>query len=70
MAKNSIRKSLDAGRDVLVVAFSSGLSGTAGSFIVAGRDLQAEYPDRKIFVVDSLCASMGEVCITSKNKKK
>lgn len=60
MAKNSIRKSLDTGRDVLIVAFSSGLSGTAGSFIVAGRDLQAEYPDRKIFVVDSLCASMGE----------
>lgn len=60
MARNRIEKSLKKGRDVLVLAFSSGLSGTAGSFIVAARDLSKEYPDRKIRVVDSLCASMGE----------
>ena len=60
MAKQYISKSLKAGRDVLVLAFSSGLSGTAGSFVVAARELQKEYPDRKICVVDSLCASMGE----------
>ncbi|MBO5240606.1 MAG: DegV family protein [Clostridia bacterium] len=59
-AKQYISKSLNAGRDVLVIAFSSGLSGTAGSFVVAARDLQKQYPDRKILVVDSLCASMGE----------
>ena len=60
LAKQYMRKSLDAGRDVLVVAFSSALSGTAGSFVVAARDLAEEYPDRTIKVVDSLCASMGE----------
>ena len=60
MAKQYISKSLKAGRDVLVLAFSSGLSGTAGSFVVAARDLEKEYSDRKIIVVDSLCASMGE----------
>lgn len=60
MAKAHICKSLDKGRDVLVVAFSSGLSGTAGSFAVAARELAKKYPKRKIFVVDSLCASMGE----------
>ena len=60
LAKQYISKSLKAGRDVLVLAFSSALSGTAGSFVVAARDLQQEYPDRKILVVDSLCASMGE----------
>lgn len=60
MAKGYIEKSLKAGRDVLVIAFSSGLSGTAGSFVVATRELQERYPDRKIFVVDSLCASMGQ----------
>lgn len=60
MAKGYIEKSLKAGRDVLVIAFSSGLSGTAGSFVVAARELQERYPDRKIFVVDSLCASMGQ----------
>ena len=60
MAKQYISKSLNAGRDVFVLAFSSGLSGTAGSFVVAARELQKEYPDRKILVIDSLCASMGE----------
>ena len=60
MAKCYIEKSLKAGRDALVLTFSSGLSGTAGSFVVAARDLQEQYPDRKILVVDSLCASMGQ----------
>ena len=60
MAKNYISKSLQSGRDVLVLTFSSGLSGTSGSFVVAARDLQEQYPDRKIVVVDSLCASMGQ----------
>lgn len=60
MARSRIEKKLKEGKDVLVIAFSSGLSGTAGSFIVAARDLSAEYPERKILVVDSLCASMGE----------
>ena len=60
LAKQYIRPCLEKGRDVLVVAFSSALSGTAGSFMVAARDLAEEYPDRKIIVVDSLCASMGE----------
>ena len=59
-AKGYIEKSLKNGRDVFVLAFSSGLSGTAGSFVVAARDLQKAYPERKIFVVDSLCASMGQ----------
>lgn len=59
-AKTYIEKSLKNGRDVLVVAFSSALSGTAGSFMVAQRELSELYPERKIFVVDSLCASMGE----------
>ncbi len=60
MAKSHIEKSLKADRDVLVIAFSSALSGTAGSFVVAARELSKKYPKRKIQVVDSLCASMGE----------
>lgn len=59
-AKAHIEESLQKGRDVLVITFSSGLSGTSGSFVVAARDLKEEYPNRKIFVVDSLCASMGQ----------
>ena len=60
MASGHIEKSLLQGRDVLIITFSSGLSGTAGSFAVAARELRKQYPKRKIRVVDSLCASMGE----------
>ncbi|MDR2909359.1 MAG: DegV family protein [Oscillospiraceae bacterium] len=48
------------GRDILFLAFSSGLSGTAGSGMVAAGMLREKYPERNIRVVDSLCASMGE----------
>ena len=60
IAKKHIEKFVKAGRDVLVVAFSSGLSGTANSFVLAARELSEEYPAQKIFVVDSLCASLGQ----------
>ena len=60
MAQEYMRKSLENGRDILVIAFSSALSGTAGSFTVAARELSKEFPERKIRVVDSLNASMGE----------
>ena len=59
-AKNRIETHLKEGRDVLCVTFSSGLSGTHGSFVVAAKELQEKYPERKIAVVDSLCASMGQ----------
>ncbi len=59
-AREHIETHLEKGRDVLVLTFSSGLSGTHGSFVVAARNLAGKYPDRKIFVVDSLCACMGE----------
>lgn len=59
-AEKHIERLLKEGQDVLVVAFSSGLSGTANSFVIAARELSERYPERKIFVVDSLCASMGE----------
>ena len=51
---------LRAGKDVLVVAFSSGLSATCNSARIAAQDLSEQYPDRKIYVVDSLCASLGQ----------
>ncbi|MBQ3506587.1 MAG: DegV family protein [Clostridia bacterium] len=60
MAKPHIEKFLKKDLDVLVVAFSSALSGTAGSFMIAAKELGQDYPNRKITVVDSLCASMGE----------
>ncbi len=59
-AKEGFRPILESGRDILHIAFSSGLSGTYESVSTAARELEAEYPERKIIVVDSLCASLGE----------
>ena len=51
---------LAQGLDVLVLAFSSGLSTTYQSAVIASQDLQDKYPDRTIKVVDTLCASLGQ----------
>lgn len=51
---------LKDGEDVLYFAFSSGLSGTYQSGVLAASDLMEKYPNRKIIVVDTLAASMGE----------
>ena len=51
---------LKAGRDVLYIGFSSGLSSTYDAGAMAARELSERYPGRKIYTVDSLCASMGQ----------
>ena len=51
---------LAAGEDVLVLSFSSGLSTTYQSAVIAADDLREKYPDRQIRVVDTLCASLGQ----------
>ena len=51
---------LKKGQDVLYIAFSSGLSGTYNAGRLAAERARAEFPERKIAVVDSLCASGGE----------
>ncbi len=51
---------LEAGNDVLYVGFSSGLSATYNCAAVAAKELSEQYPDRKIYTVDSLCASLGQ----------
>ena len=51
---------LDKGMDILYIAFSSGLSGSCASAEVAAGELREEYPDRKIFVIDTLAASLGQ----------
>ena len=50
---------LEAGRDVLHLCLSSGLSGTYNSACVAAQELAEDYPDRKLYVIDSLAASSG-----------
>ena len=54
----------EQGRDVLVLAFSSGLSGTCATAFSAVEELTEKYPGRALFAVDTLCASMGEGLFT------
>ncbi len=53
------KKYLSEGKDVLHIAFSSGLSGSYNSAKIAAADIKEEFPDRKLIVIDSLAASSG-----------
>ena len=55
-----IESVLAEGKDALVLTFSSGLSTTYQSAVIAATELAEKYPDRKIRVVDTLCASLGQ----------
>lgn len=50
---------LKAGKDILHVTISSGISGTINSAMIAKANLEEKYPERKIYIVDSLLASSG-----------
>lgn len=64
---------LKQGLDIVYLCFSSGLSGSIQSANIAADMLREKYPERKIFCVDSLCASTGFgafVCYASEKKKE
>ena len=48
------------GEDLLVLAFSSGLSTTYQSAVIAAEELKEQYPERTVHVVDTRCASLGQ----------
>lgn len=52
--------------DILHIAFSSGLSGSYNSSRIAAEELSEKYPEHKIIVIDSLCASLGEGLLVHK----
>ena len=56
----AIEPALAEGKDALVLAFSSGLSTTYQSAVIAASDLAEKYPDRKIRVVDTRAAALGQ----------
>lgn len=67
------RSILEEGKDILYIAFSSGLSGTYNTSQLVISELAEEFPDRKIIGIDSLCASIGEgllVYLAAQQKKK
>ena len=68
-----MKTELDAGNDILYIGFSSGLSATYNSGAVVARELAEEYPERKIYTVDSLAASLGQgllVYLAAKKKQE
>ena len=70
---DAVEPLLQAGKDVLILAFSSGLSTTCNSAEVAAEELRERYPQRKLYVVDTLCASLGQgllVWLAAREQKK
>lgn len=59
-AKAALEPFVKEGKEVLYIGFTSGLSGSYNSVRIAAEELMEDYPDEKIVVIDSLCASMGE----------
>ena len=57
---SEFEKLVKDGKDVLCIVFSSGLSTTYNSARIAAEEVCEEHPDRKIVVIDSLCASAGQ----------
>ena len=57
---------LSEGKDILHITASSGFSGTYNSAMIAAGDLREKYPDRKLYIVDSLAASAGSGLLVDK----
>lgn len=53
-------KHLKEGKDVLYLSFSSGLSNTYNAAKIAAKELSEKYPERQVYTVDTLCASLGQ----------
>lgn len=62
-AKSVLEPILKDGNDVLHICFSSGLSGSYSNLVAAVDELRTEFPDRKIYLIDSLCACGGEALL-------
>ena len=55
-----MREALEAGKDILYLGFSSGLSATYNNGVMMIKELEAEFPERTIYHLDTLCASAGQ----------
>ena len=71
--RNTFVPILEAGKDILYLGFSSGLSVTYENGAKTAKALMQKYPERKIRTVDSLCASAGEglfIYLAKENRDK
>ena len=55
---------LEKGQDVLHLSFSSALSGCYNSYVAAANELSETYPNNRVVVIDTLCASSGEAILS------
>ncbi len=51
---------LKNGEDILLLGFSSGLSSSVNNAELAAETLREQYPDRKIYIIDTKCANNGQ----------
>lgn len=58
--ETEMRKTLSEGKDILYLGFSSGLSATYNNGVMVIKELEQEFPERKILYTDTLCGSMGQ----------
>lgn len=58
--KDAFRPLLQAGKDILYLGFSSGLSATCQNGAIAAQEIQEEFPQAQLITVDTLCASLGQ----------
>lgn len=58
--EENMRAALEAGKDILYLGFTSGLSVTYSNGVMVLEELMKEFPQRKILYTDTLCASMGQ----------
>lgn len=63
--RRTYTKLLESGKDILHLAFTSGLSCSYNNAAFVAEDLKEEYPDAKITVIDTLCASLGQGLIVN-----
>ena len=64
--KSLFMKYMKQGKAILHIAFSSGLSSSYSNAVLAVNELKESYPDAVIYVIDSLCASLGEGLLVHK----
>ncbi len=65
-AKKFLEDAVKTDREILMLAFSSGLSGSCNNVRLAAEEVMREQPDCRIIVIDTLCASLGEGLIVHK----
>lgn len=60
LCRKEFEKVLKEGKDIIHIAFTSALSGSFNTSHMIAEELMQQYPDRKVIVIDSLCASLGQ----------